>query len=258
MAKRKSLSKKVRFEVFKRDSFVCQYCGRSAPETVLHVDHIQPVSKEGSDDILNLITSCRECNTGKSNTLLSDDTAIARQKAQLDELNHRREQLELMLQWRKELKAIDGHALDAAVAAWDGVSGGFELTERGGDALKKLISKFGLAIVLDAIEDSGRYIKRDEDGNVTHESVETAFDKLGGICRLKTQPDEVKELFYIRGILRNRLFYCNDQIAIRYLKQAHALGCTVEQLKAYALEVKNWTEFREGMEQFFEESREAE
>lgn len=30
MAKRKSLSKKIRFEVFKRDSFTCQYCGRKA------------------------------------------------------------------------------------------------------------------------------------------------------------------------------------------------------------------------------------
>lgn len=44
--KRKSLSKKTRFEVFKRDSFTCQYCGRSAPEVVLQVDHIKPVAKE--------------------------------------------------------------------------------------------------------------------------------------------------------------------------------------------------------------------
>ena len=27
MSKRKSISKKLRFEVFKRDSFTCQYCG---------------------------------------------------------------------------------------------------------------------------------------------------------------------------------------------------------------------------------------
>ena len=30
--KRKTISKKTRFEVFKRDSFKCQYCGASAPE----------------------------------------------------------------------------------------------------------------------------------------------------------------------------------------------------------------------------------
>jgi 5-methylcytosine-specific restriction endonuclease McrA len=29
---RKALSKKLRFEVFKRDNFTCQYCGRAAPD----------------------------------------------------------------------------------------------------------------------------------------------------------------------------------------------------------------------------------
>ena len=43
--KRVPISKALRFEVFKRDSFTCQYCGRSAPEVVLEVDHIVPVSK---------------------------------------------------------------------------------------------------------------------------------------------------------------------------------------------------------------------
>ena len=37
MSKRKSLTKKVRFEVFKRDSFKCQYCGSSAPVGIVHV-----------------------------------------------------------------------------------------------------------------------------------------------------------------------------------------------------------------------------
>ena len=39
---RKGLSKKIRFEVFKRDQFTCQYCGKQAPNVVLEVDHITP------------------------------------------------------------------------------------------------------------------------------------------------------------------------------------------------------------------------
>lgn len=62
---RKGLSKKIRFEVFKRDQFTCQYCGKKAPDVILHVDHIQPVSKGGTNDLLNLITSCQDCNLGK-------------------------------------------------------------------------------------------------------------------------------------------------------------------------------------------------
>jgi len=89
MAKRQSLSKKLRFEVFKRDSFTCQYCGNSAPAVVLNADHIHPVSKDGETDLLNLITACFDCNAGKKDRLLSDDTAVAKQKAQLDQLNAR-------------------------------------------------------------------------------------------------------------------------------------------------------------------------
>ena len=53
-----SISKKIRFEVFKRDSFQCQYCGKTPPNIILEIDHIIPISEEGADDINNLITSC--------------------------------------------------------------------------------------------------------------------------------------------------------------------------------------------------------
>jgi 5-methylcytosine-specific restriction endonuclease McrA len=62
---RTPISKTLRFSVFKRDSFTCQYCGKMAPDVILEVDHINPVSKNGSGDILNLITSCYDCNRGK-------------------------------------------------------------------------------------------------------------------------------------------------------------------------------------------------
>ena len=48
MSKRKSMSRKLRFEVFKRDRFTCQYCGAKAPDVILHVDHIHPVAAGGS------------------------------------------------------------------------------------------------------------------------------------------------------------------------------------------------------------------
>lgn len=68
---RKSLSKKTRFEVFKRDGFVCQYCGAHPPEVVLHVDHIDAVAAGGTNDIDNLITACEPCNAGKGARALS-------------------------------------------------------------------------------------------------------------------------------------------------------------------------------------------
>ncbi len=67
-----ALSKRVRFEIFKRDSFTCQYCGNRPPEIVLEVDHIDPRSNGGSDDLINLITSCFDCNRGKHKSLLGE------------------------------------------------------------------------------------------------------------------------------------------------------------------------------------------
>lgn len=70
-ATRTSISKRTRFEVFKRDGFVCAYCGAHPPDTLLHCDHINPVAAGGDNDIDNLITACQACNLGKSDVLLS-------------------------------------------------------------------------------------------------------------------------------------------------------------------------------------------
>jgi len=64
--KRKSLSKKTRFDVFKRDGFACQYCGRTPPSTTLEIDHIVAVASGGNNSESNLLTSCMDCNRGKS------------------------------------------------------------------------------------------------------------------------------------------------------------------------------------------------
>lgn len=63
---RKPLSKKLRFTVFARDGFQCQYCGRNPPAVVLHCDHVVPVVDGGPDTEDNLITSCQDCNLGKA------------------------------------------------------------------------------------------------------------------------------------------------------------------------------------------------
>lgn len=63
--KRKKISTRLRFEIFKRDGFTCRYCGRKSPEVVLELEHIVPVADGGSDDEMNLATACWDCNSGK-------------------------------------------------------------------------------------------------------------------------------------------------------------------------------------------------
>lgn len=66
------LNVRIRFEVFKRDDFRCQYCGRRSPDVVLEVDHIVARANGGSDDPINLRTSCWECNRGKGAVSLEE------------------------------------------------------------------------------------------------------------------------------------------------------------------------------------------
>lgn len=55
----------IRFKVFMRDNFKCKYCGKTADEKALEVDHIIPRSRGGSNELINLVTACFECNRGK-------------------------------------------------------------------------------------------------------------------------------------------------------------------------------------------------
>ncbi|MDD5453975.1 MAG: HNH endonuclease [Candidatus Ratteibacteria bacterium] len=63
---RAKLSQRLRFKLLRRDGFRCQYCGRTADQTTLEIDHIVPLSLGGSDNTDNMITSCTDCNQGKS------------------------------------------------------------------------------------------------------------------------------------------------------------------------------------------------
>ena len=62
---RRNPGNSLRFSILQRDKFTCQYCGRKAPEVVLHVDHRISVKNGGPTTPENLISSCRECNLGK-------------------------------------------------------------------------------------------------------------------------------------------------------------------------------------------------
>lgn len=71
-----SVSKRLRFEILRRDNFTCRYCGKTAAEIELHVDHVLPVTLGGKDEATNLVTSCEPCNTGKS-SIAPDASLVA-------------------------------------------------------------------------------------------------------------------------------------------------------------------------------------
>lgn len=61
-----AVSKRLRYEVLRRDEFTCRYCGRAAPDVLLAVDHVIPRSLGGTDEPGNLVAACVDCNSGKA------------------------------------------------------------------------------------------------------------------------------------------------------------------------------------------------
>lgn len=59
-----------RREVFRRDHYTCQYCGKSTPN--LTVDHVIPKHLGGAHEWKNLVTACYSCNHLKGGRALAE------------------------------------------------------------------------------------------------------------------------------------------------------------------------------------------
>lgn len=63
-----AVSKRLRFEIFRRDNHTCRYCGGAAPDVKLTIDHVTPTALGGTDSADNLVTACASCNSGKTSS----------------------------------------------------------------------------------------------------------------------------------------------------------------------------------------------
>lgn len=253
MALRASIKKSVRFEVFKRDSFTCQYCGQKSPDVVLEIDHITPVAEGGGNDLLNLVTACRDCNSGKSDRRLLDTDAMDKRRSQLENLEHRRQQLEMLHMWHKSLLNLDEDAVAMAADLWFCSTGydGQSLTDDAQAEIKKLIKRYGFEDVCKAIKEAAYCYLKDNDEEAAAYS--KWFWKIGRILntwRLDRQTPGLSKLLYIRGILRNRihLYSSSEWKSLSLLKEAHSLCVPMEWLESTAKAASNWSDWKWLME----------
>ncbi len=260
--KRKPIPKSVRFEVFKRDSFKCQYCGASAPAAPLQIDHIKPVANDGTNDLVNLVTACEACNAGKRDKLLNDQTAVEKSRAQMEELQERREQLEMMMQWREGLRGLQLETVNYLCEYWKKLAPGWEVNENGKNSIEMWLKTFSVEEICHAMDAAAsQYLRFEEKENVSSSSWDEAFRKISGVCRVirqaKSDPS-VKDLYYIRGIARNCCpTYFKDADALQLLREAYNLGAPLDKLRELAKAVHNWSGFCDAMCDVIDEYRKS-
>ena len=71
----KSVAKKVPFSrqnVYKRDKYTCQFCGRQLGKSECSLDHVIPRSKGGKSSWENCVLSCFACNQKKGDSSLKE------------------------------------------------------------------------------------------------------------------------------------------------------------------------------------------
>ena len=72
----------TRRNVYRRDSYTCQYCGGRPGVEELTIDHVLPRSRGGASTWENCVTACRPCNARKANRLAEEiDLRLGRRPA---------------------------------------------------------------------------------------------------------------------------------------------------------------------------------
>ena len=232
---RKRLSRGVRFEVFRRDRFQCQYCGESAPKVVLHVDHIEPVSKGGGNEITNLLTACADCNGGKSNKRLSDETKAAKQVDAIRVLEDRREQLAMIREWKEMCDAVGDQEVDLVESVYRSEYA-VRPTKAFSRHVRRLIRKYGVGIVLDAAQRACNHYDDPDD----------ACDKLKTFVESQVADNELPgsgKIPYIVATLRNRQVSRDHAVTCRVLREFLQAGGDIQKAIHASRECQSFSQF---------------
>lgn len=212
--KRISISKKTRFEVFKRDSFTCQYCGKSSPDVVLEIDHVKPIIDGGDNSLLNLLTSCFDCNRGKGKKKLSDDSSVKKQQKQLKVLQEKNQQLKMLLEYRDSIKNHTEKEIEAVNSYFCSVTG-YTFKDSYKKNVKSYIKKYGLNEVLESTEIClDQYFKDDESVDIVTKKLPKV---LASRLKMRENPD-LEEFYRISSYILNKVSYRDDWQSRKYLK----------------------------------------
>lgn len=93
----------TRENLFERDDYRCQYCGKRHKAVQLNMDHVIPRDRGGRTSWENIVTSCIRCNSRKANRLPHQASMHLIRKPQRP-------------RWRPFVSTLIGQSYDAA---WD-------------------------------------------------------------------------------------------------------------------------------------------
>lgn len=247
---RKPISTRTRFEVLKRDNFTCQYCGRKSPEVTLHIDHINPVANGGDNNILNLVTSCQDCNLGKSDKLLTKNELVEKQVENLRKIDTTHNDIQHLIEDRKQILQYQNEEIECIYDYFYYVMGVKRYYNPNSNVvncnLRKAIDKYGLETIFITIENMKVYYNE----QIINKEISSYQLLLKIFVFLKTRETAdskpyLKDIYYCRKILVNKSPCLNKNLAFEYLKDLYfnLFNKNFLELKDYCIGFENWEEF---------------
>lgn len=146
---REAISKKRRFEIFKRDGFCCQYCGAKPPKVPLEVDHIIPIFEGGNNHNENLTTACFDCNRGKGKTELG--VVIPTNLEKIERLKLAQAQYRQIKKYIEEASNIIENDINSIMRVYMNYFNGYEFTERFRGSVSQFLKEIGYQEVEEAM-----------------------------------------------------------------------------------------------------------
>lgn len=152
-----AVTKRIRFEVLRRDEFTCRYC--RSRDNALTVDHVVPVALGGSDDPSNLVAACKDCNAGKASA--SPDEAMVAQ-VEADALRWASAMEVVVGRRRAARRAVDEYSAAAAGAWLDEFDGLYRAPELPADAEQSFEAFYARGLPIEELSHAIRVAARNK------------------------------------------------------------------------------------------------
>ena len=76
---RAPISTNKSIQVWRKTEGLCWYCGKDFKDRMT-IDHVQPVSQGGSDELDNLVPCCKSCNSAKGGRSVDEYRLVIQRK----------------------------------------------------------------------------------------------------------------------------------------------------------------------------------
>jgi transcriptional regulator with XRE-family HTH domain len=158
------------------------------------------------------------------------------------------QQLQTKMDVAEDLRSIALEAVERLCAYWETYTPGWTVNENGKRRLLEWLRTYSLEELSYGMDVAAtQYLRTNSEGRIIPELWEVAFWKIRGICRTEraaqSEPD-LRDLYYIRGILRNKCAKCFDNAkTLDGLRIARRSGISIDHLKEVARRASHWDDF---------------